>query len=42
MLRSGPWVILFLALRGLRQYAFSTVVAALAIALAYSDIVNIS
>ncbi|MFP6887557.1 MAG: ABC transporter permease, partial [Opitutales bacterium] len=34
MLRSGPWVILFLALRGLRQYAFSTVVAALAIALA--------
>ncbi|SVC35728.1 uncharacterized protein METZ01_LOCUS288582, partial [marine metagenome] len=34
MLHSGPWVILFLALRGLRQYAFSTVVAALAIALA--------
>ena len=34
MLRSGPWVILFLALRGLRQYAFSTIVASLAIALA--------
>ena len=34
MLRSGPWVILFLAIRGLRQYAFSTAVASLAIALA--------
>ena len=34
MLRSGPLVILFLAIRGLRQYAFSTAVASLAIALA--------
>jgi len=34
MLRSSPWVILFLAIRGLRQYAFSTIVASLAIALA--------
>ena len=34
MFFSGPWVILFLALRGLRQYAFSTIVASLAIALA--------
>jgi putative ABC transport system permease protein len=34
MFFSGPWVILFLALRDLRQYAFSTIVASLAIALA--------
>lgn len=34
MLRSGPFIILFLAWRGLRQYGLSSMVAAFAIALA--------